>query len=90
MYPQPAPIITIQSLRLLSEMVRDATVILTLKAIRVYMVTAITEIMIVTSRLAGIDYISILDAKHCQDFMSAFVFWSSFLIHAISFICIFT
>lgn len=76
MYPLPAPIITSKSLRLLSEMAHDAAVILMLKAIWVYMVTAITEIMIVTSRLAGMDYTSILDAKHAQDFMPAVVFWS--------------
>lgn len=64
MYHLPAPIITCKSLRLLSEMVHDAAVILMLKAIWVYTVTAITEIMIVTSKLTGMDYISVLDAKH--------------------------
>lgn len=66
MYPLPAPIITSKSLRLLSEMVHDGAVISMLKAVQVYTVTAITEIM--TSRLAGIDYTSILDAEHLKDF----------------------
>lgn len=63
MYPLPAPIITSKSMWLLSEMVHDAAVILMLKAIQVYTVTAITEIMIMTSRLAGMDFTSVPDAK---------------------------
>lgn len=71
MYPLPAPIITCKSSRLLSEMVHDAAVMLMLKAIRAYMVTAITPIMIVTSWLAGMYHSPVLNAKHCSDFMHA-------------------
>lgn len=82
MYPLPAPIITSKSQGLLSEMVHDAAVILMLKAIRVYTVTAITEIMMVTSRLTGVNHTSILDGILCMRLCSVDAY-ACFILHYI-------